>query len=244
MDGASFYQQQSAVRGISTVDDVQAAAMRESAVFENLISPFLPAPGEDLIYEAATGPGILQSWLIAKGYRNLMGSDFSATEAALAAQISPRVNHCDSLTDLRERVKSEECAAIIALDLLEHLPREAFREFLEIAFSRLRPGGILILRGPNADSPLVGLNLYNDITHVWAYTTVCLTSLLRLAGFPEAAFRDDTLGGFHHGGKWKSYLMRPAKALLSGLVYVATRQWIRHWGMSIYVYARKPDRER
>lgn len=241
MDGSSFYQQQSVARNITTLADVEAAAVEEHAVFEALIAPFLPEDKGAMIYEAATGPGILQCWLRDRGYRNRIGSDFAEAEAGLAALVSSQVCCADSVSDLKLRVAPDSASAIIGLDFFEHLPRESFREFLAIAFSRLKPGGVLILRGPNADSPLVGLNLYNDVTHVWAYTTVCLNSLLRLAGFDAINYSDDTLGGFHSGGWWKRPLMRPAQWILTTLVYLATRQRIRHWGMSIYVYARKTN---
>lgn len=239
MDGASFYSKQSTARGILSISDVESIAIQEGGVFDQLILQFLPDDRRSLIYEAATGPEILQVWLRKSRFEKLIGSDFSENEVAIASSITNSIVHRDSLEDLCDRVSDSTCAAIIALDFYEHLPRESFRRFLQIAHSKLAPGGVLVMRGPNADSPLVGLNLYNDITHVWAYTTVCLNSLLRLAGFNAVTYKDDTLGGFHHGGTWKRWVMRPAQWILGNLVYFATRQRIRYWGMSIYVYAQK-----
>ncbi len=239
MDGGSFYSNQSAVRGISSAEDVRKVADFEASVFDQLILPFLPSDRKALIYEAATGPGILQVWLQKSGYINLLGSDFAGREASVAADINPAVVHADSLVDLRDRVSNASCAVIIALDFYEHLPRESFREFLGLAQRKLAPGGVLILRGPNGDSPFVGLNLYNDITHVWAYTSVCLRGLLSLADFESVGFDDDTRSGFHRGAAWKRWAMIPAQWLLTTLVYLATRQRIGHWGSSLYTYARK-----
>lgn len=241
IDGGSFYSNQSEVRGISSADDVRKVADFETRVFDQLILPYLPSDRGALIYEAATGPGILQVWLQKSGYVNLMGSDFAEREAIVAADINPAVVHADSLVDLRDRVLKASCAVIIALDLYEHLPRESFREFLDLAQNKLAPGGVLILRGPNGDSPFVGLNLYNDITHVWAYTTVCLDGLLRIAGFQSINFDDDTIRGLHSGAVWKKWLMRGSQAFLRSLIYIATRQRIKFFGISIYVYARRRE---
>src|SRR5688500_19377563 len=83
-------------------------------------------------------------------------------------------------------------SAIIAIDLVEHLGKDVFVEFLEQSKRVLRPGGSLILRLPNGDSPLVGLNLFNDITHVWTYTSNCLSSLARMVGFAATDFFDES----------------------------------------------------
>ena len=238
-DGATYYKSQSHARGISSHADVEKLVMQEKDIFDRLLLPYLPKERSASIYEAATGPGILQCWLINRGYTCMEGSDFSENEANLAKHFNPRVVHGDSIVDLEARFKPESLSAIIALDFFEHIPRERFRDFLSIAASRLQPGGVLILRGPNADSPFVGLNLYNDITHVWAYTTTCLGALFRLAGFTQYAFNDDAIGGIHHGYWWKRLLMIPARKLLTFVCWAASRQYIRHWGMSIYVYAMK-----
>lgn len=239
IDGSSYYSQQSTARKIHTVEDVRRHAQAESIVYERLILPDLPIDLQSHIYEAATGPGILQCWLTDRGFSNVLGSDFSENESRLAHQINASVVHGDSLEDLRGRCPAESLDVIIALDFYEHLPRESFREFLTLAHSRLRRGGVLILRGPNGDSPFVGLNLYNDITHVWAYTTVCLNALATIAGFSRVAFKDDTEGALHKGWWWKRWPMAISRFLLSEICRIATRQRVRLWGASLYIYAHK-----
>jgi 2-polyprenyl-3-methyl-5-hydroxy-6-metoxy-1,4-benzoquinol methylase len=239
MDGQSYYKQQSKGRGIHGALDVAALAQFEKVVFDRLILPHLPKTLSADIYEAAVGPGILQKWLQSCGYKDVEGSDFSETEVALAKVFNPRVIVADSVRDLTQRFSGQTLDAVLALDFYEHLSREDFREFLTVAFSRLKPGGILIMRGPNADSPFVGCNLYNDITHVWAYTTVCLYALLRITGFSEVSFSDDTRDAIHSGRWWKLPLMVASQKMLSCICWAATRINVRFWGSSIYVYARR-----
>ena len=237
-DGNSYYEHQAKARRIKSITDVEREAAFESHVFDRLILPALLAAGSGDIYEAACGPGILQRWLLSHGFEDVQGSDFSENEALLAAETNPRIHHGDSLSHLKT-FGPARFNAIIALDFYEHLSREDFRRFLDIAADALKPGGVLIMRGPNGDSPFVGLNLYNDITHVWTYTTVALQALLDLAGFTRITFDDDTDKALHHGRWWKRPMMRISRSILTALALAATRQKIRHWGMSLYVYATK-----
>ena len=239
MTANSFYTRQSEARKITEPNDVERLSCENEVVFNRIISPVLPSDKSACIYEAATGPGILQFWLRKQGFTNREGSDFSEKEAFFAQHVTPAIRHADSLSDLTERFTEESLQTIIALDFYEHIERENFLRFLKIAHSRLSPGGWLVLRGPNADSPLVGLNLYNDVTHVWAYTTTCLSILCRLEGFQDVRFCDDAIPGIYNGASWKTPLMLFAQMILTQLVWMASRRRVQYWGSSIYLFAQK-----
>ena len=239
IDGSTYYANQSQARGIRTVSDVKRMATETANIHNRIFLAQLPTNRDCMIYEAATGPGILQAWLQNHCFSNLHGSDFSEKEATLAGQITQGIVCDDSVADLENRFSECTFDAIIALDFYEHISRERFRNFLRIASLRLKPSGVLILRGPNADSPLVGLNLYNDVTHIWAYTTTCLRVLCRLEGFQDVRFCDDAIPGLHHGSAWKTPLMRLAQMILTQVVWMASRQRVQFWGSSIYLFARK-----
>jgi len=81
--------------------------------------------------------------------------------------------------------------AIVAIDLIEHLSKDDFMTLLAESARVLRVDGSLILRYPNGDSPLVGLNLFNDITHVCTYTSNCMKTLARMHGFRSWSFGDE-----------------------------------------------------
>jgi len=238
-EGSSYYKEQSRGRGIASYKDVEKLALLEQASFDRILLPYFPHDSNCNIYEAAVGPGILQSWLKNHGYENVEGSDFAGNEIALAKMFNAKVVVQDSVSDLQTRFSESTFDIIVALDFYEHLPREKFREFLNIALSRLKHGGVLIMRGPNGDSPLVGANLYNDITHVWAYTTICLRSLLRVAGYSSVTFSDDTRAALHSGRWWKLPLMAVSQKLLFLLFWSASRVKVNFWGSSLYFYARR-----
>ncbi len=234
----NYYLKQSNCRGISNQEDVRRLFHQESQAYDLLIQPSLGADRSRPIYEAATGPGILQLWLKERGYHNVEGSDFSEFEASLATEINPRIIRDNSLLHLG-RFPDNSFGVIIALDFLEHLTRPDFRSFLDLAHAKLSPGGILILRGPNGDSPFGGLNYHNDPTHEWCYTSTSLRVLHELAGFESIRFADDS---FSRLGSW-AVVKRPLRQLAAAI----TRSWIRLasgvrlgcLGSSIYSYARK-----
>ena len=234
-------QHRSLGRGIFCAADVERIANFESGVYNRLFLPVLLGEKEDKIYEAAVGPGILQCWMKNQGISESEGCDISIKEVDLAKLFNPRVVQDDAIKHLQERFSPNSFSAIVALDFYEHLEREDFSRFLEVAFSRLKVGGTLILRGPNGDSPLVGTNLYNDVTHVWAYTTQSLRDLLSIAGFSRVSFVDDAESSLHSGRWWKLPLMVVAQHLLTWTLYAASRVKIKYWGASLYIFARKEN---
>jgi len=238
IDGSSYYSNQLLARGIFTAKDVAKVAQKEADVYDRVLLPHLPHSCNAQIYEAATGPGILQFWLRSRGYHNLSGSDFSGLEVQIASEITPSIRRGDSVADLAESFVDNSLDAVLALDFYEHITREQFIEFLSVARAKLKQSGVLILRGPNGDSPFVGLNLYNDVTHVWAYTTVCLRALTKVAGFQSVYFQDDSIEGLENRYAVKKMIMKPAQKLLTLFIWAATRQRICYWGSSIYLYAR------
>ena len=83
--------------------------------------------------------------------------------------------------------------ALVAIDFLEHISKDDVMELLRQAHRVLAKGGRFILRYPNGDSPLVGMNLFNDITHVWTYTPNCLDTLARMHGFARTQLTQSAL---------------------------------------------------
>jgi SAM-dependent methyltransferase len=59
----------------------------------------------------------------------------------------------------------EKLDLMVAFDVVEHLDLDAVRTFLREAKEALRPGGLLLLRYPNGDSPFSGAIYRGDLTH-------------------------------------------------------------------------------
>ena len=91
----------------------------------------------------------------------------------------------------------------------------------------------------NGDSPFAGRNLFNDITHVWAYTSIATRALLQMAGFGRVEFADESSAMIERHRWLKVPLMKCSQALLRFLIRAATRENIKYLSPSIYVAAWK-----
>lgn len=74
---------------------------------------------------------------------------------------------------------------IVAMDVLEHFPKSEVLRFLDLIHGALRPGGSLLLRTPNADSPFHSWIRYADFTHEVSFTPLSIRQVLRAAGFAD-----------------------------------------------------------
>jgi 2-polyprenyl-3-methyl-5-hydroxy-6-metoxy-1,4-benzoquinol methylase len=73
---------------------------------------------------------------------------------------------------------------VSALHVVEHIPLETLFRFLDLAFQKLRPGGMLILETPNPDNLRVGAsNFYIDPTHVRPIPSLLLQFVVGHRGF-------------------------------------------------------------
>lgn len=172
------------------------------------------------------------------GYTHLAGSDSSQPQIDLARSAGLEVVLGDSLEELKKHSqKTWDC--LIAIDFIEHLPKDVLIRFLEESHRTLASGGRLIMRAPNGDSPFVGRNLFNDITHVWAYTTIATRVLLQMAGFQRVEFVDESLAMLERHRWLKVPLMKFSQRLLRMVIRAAVREEIRYLNPSIYICAWK-----
>lgn len=151
------------------------------------VLPLLPPDRDARILDAGCGAGDLLRMLRGRGYANVVGVDLSAEQVALAEQRGvPGIERVDVRDHLRTRPRQYD--AIVALDLLEHFGRDELIELLEVIASGLKPGGHLVARTPNAESPFFGRLRYGDFTHGLAFTARSLEQVLRSTGFEDVRF--------------------------------------------------------
>jgi 2-polyprenyl-3-methyl-5-hydroxy-6-metoxy-1,4-benzoquinol methylase len=209
-----------------------------AVTYDRLLLPWLPSDRKAEIYEVACGPGIILRYLRRHGYVQFSGSDSSASQIKLAQMTGLPAVLGDSIQEVKRR-PAESWDCLIAIDFIEHLPKDVMLGFFAESHRTLKKDGCLILRAPNGDSPLVGRNLFNDITHVWGYTTVATRALLNMTGFRRIEFADESLAGILRHRWIKAPLMRCSQALLRILIQSATREQVEFFGPSIYVAAWK-----
>lgn len=238
MNGAAYYAYQATARGLRTSADVEALTNFMASTYRRLLSGWLPTDRSAAIYEVACGPGVMLRYLKGAGYTNVSGSDSSAEQIELARSAGLAVLQADSLQEL-ETHEENRWDCLIAIDFIEHLPKDMLIRFLALGQRKLKPGGCLILRAPNGDSPLVGRNLFNDITHFWAYTSIATRALLGMAGFMRVELADESVAALERQRWLKVPLMKVSQRLLRLLLRAATRENVEYLSPSIYVAAWK-----
>jgi cyclopropane fatty-acyl-phospholipid synthase-like methyltransferase len=163
------------------------------------------------------------------------GVDSSPEQTELARQVGVKVEEEDANRWLARQPKNHY-GAILAIDLAEHLSKDDFMELLRLAKAALSADGSLILRLPNGDSPFVGMNLFNDITHVWTYTPNALRSLSQMHGYSGTQFADEGAGVIRDHRWLKAPLAKAAGLVLRATVRMVARENIQFW--SPHLWAR------
>jgi SAM-dependent methyltransferase len=235
MSYLDYYQFQAEARGVHSLADVRRIASQKAYLYDQLVRPWLPKDPAQPVGELACGHGSFLCWLQMRGFTKVSGVDSSTAQVALARQVGADVELDDANRWLAKR-PAGHFAALAGIDLTEHLPKDEFMELLRGAFAALTPGGSLILRLPNGDSPLVGRNLFNDITHVWTYTPNCLDSLARMHGFARTEFADEGFATIRDYRWLKVPLGKLSALILRALIQAATREKVRH--LSPHLWAR------
>ena len=110
------------------------------------------------------------------------GVDADADMVAFARGEGLEVEQAD-LLDTLERADDAGLGGIFAGQVVEHLPPSALARFLQLAYTKLRPGGVLVLETINPLSPLALRNYFADLTHAQPLVPETLALLVRNAGF-------------------------------------------------------------
>jgi 2-polyprenyl-3-methyl-5-hydroxy-6-metoxy-1,4-benzoquinol methylase len=112
------------------------------------------------------------------------GVDADADMVACAVADGLQVEQADAVEHL-ERLEAGSLGAIFAAQLVEHLPPPTLARFLELARTRLRPDGLLVLETINPVSPLALRNYFADLTHAQPLVSETLSLLVKQAGFRD-----------------------------------------------------------
>jgi 2-polyprenyl-3-methyl-5-hydroxy-6-metoxy-1,4-benzoquinol methylase len=154
----------------------------QAAGFRRDIQGHLPQDRQVHILDLGCGQGHYVRKLLALGFEHTRGIDVSP-EQVHVAQASGLTQV--SLGDYQESLGVADLDVVIATDFLEHLTRFEGLRALDRIKRSLRPGGILILRVPNAASPFGGALRYGDLTHESSFTAGSLRQLGAATGFAE-----------------------------------------------------------
>lgn len=147
--------------------------------------PLLPRERGAAILDLGCGSGAFLRYLASEGFHDVIGLEVSKEQA----------EHCSSLglTNVMlvehpsEFLRHQEGKFdfVMMRDVLEHIEKPHIVPLLEGAKNALRPGGLLVIRVPNAVGVAAAFSIYLDFTHELSFTEVSLTQVLRSVGFQE-----------------------------------------------------------
>ncbi|PTB99154.1 methyltransferase type 11 [Marinobacter sp. Z-F4-2] len=101
----------------------------------------------------------------------------SCRERGLDTEKADLIEYLDSL-------ESESCVLVSAFHVVEHIPFDDLRLFVQGALRVLKPGGLLIMETPNPDNILVATrNFYLDPTHRKPIPSELLSFVAENSGF-------------------------------------------------------------
>jgi SAM-dependent methyltransferase len=140
------------------------------------------------VIDVGCGRGELVELLAARGIEAI-GVDTDPSMVAEARERGLDVRLVDGGSFLRG-LEPGSIGSIIATHVVEHIDLDALVELLELAATRLRPGGVLIAETPNPASLIVLGNSYIlDPTHVRPLHPSLLAFLCEGAGFRDVRLR-------------------------------------------------------
>jgi 2-polyprenyl-3-methyl-5-hydroxy-6-metoxy-1,4-benzoquinol methylase len=163
--------------------DLSSPVVRKTVFrfFERAFLKLLPPDRDARIIDVGCGEGAFLLFLQAQGYTNICGVDLSPENVAMCAKSGLSV----SLGDVTARNWTENGSydAIVALDLIEHIPKSEAGPFLMQLRLALNRGGRLILQTPNMGSLFASAIRFADLSHEFGVTEKSAVDLLMIAGF-------------------------------------------------------------
>ena len=142
------------------------------------------------ILDFGCGLGCFLEALKQAGFTQRIGIDTSFGMVDRCLALGNRAEHvADSLQFLNQH--PGHFGAIVMMDVLEHLPPPSHFDYFKALRSALRPGGLLLLRVPNADSAVATHMRYIDITHRTCFTPNVILFFLQQSGMTRLDVDDE-----------------------------------------------------
>ena len=166
--------------GEINVSDIE----RQYPAWKSQFGRFLPSNTGAFIVDLGCGNGGLVSWLHSQGFINAGGVDVSKEQIELGKRLRIRHLVCRDIFDFLKK-QPESFDTIFIRDVLGHFSKPEVLEILELIYTSLRPGGRIVVKTPNAESPLSGRLRYGDFTHDVSFTSSSLRQVLKVCGFQK-----------------------------------------------------------
>lgn len=152
------------------------------------IYPALFATAKKPVLEIGSGRGELQLLLRAAKI-NSYGVDMDEAMVAAAREKGLDVKLGDGIAHLRS-LEDRSLGGLIAIQVVEHLPRQTLQELFTLSSKKVERGGRIIFETINPRSLLaLSSNYFRDPTHVWPLHPDTLEYCAQLAGLKVVEIR-------------------------------------------------------
>lgn len=178
------------------------------------------------VLEIGFGSGSFLAWARAKGAR-IAGTEINPVLLESARRFGVELLPAALESSVAEHAGRFD--AIVAFDVFEHLTLDTIVTWLGAVETMLKPGGHLILRFPNAQSPF-GLAPQNaDPTHVTALSRSVFEQLIQGSSFEVVRYAPSYRVGGGGLAKWLvrglRYMARDLIAALLNAIYAQDIPW-------------------
>jgi 2-polyprenyl-3-methyl-5-hydroxy-6-metoxy-1,4-benzoquinol methylase len=148
-------------------------------LFRRRYLPLLPIDREAAILDIGCGCGEFLYFLQREGFQNARGVDLDSRQVLQGQSLGVRNLEAGRAEDVLQH-SVESFDSIVAIDVLEHMPKESVIEVLRLVRQALRTGGKLVCQVPNLAAFYQPL-FYMDFTHETPFTASSLKQALQMA---------------------------------------------------------------
>ncbi len=146
--------------------------------------------GQNLkILEIGYGNGSFMGWAKSEGH-SVFGVEIES-EQLDRARSNGFVVGC-SVNEIAQMLDEKDFDGIVAFDVFEHLQYSELKDLLAQIDTVLKPGGWILARFPNGDSPFGRINQNGDLTHKIAIGTTAVEQIASLKGYSVLSITDKT----------------------------------------------------
>lgn len=232
-----YYEFQTKARGLVEEQDLRETFEKRATWYKCRLRRFLPEDLASRWLDLPCGFGNFLYFLQRQGYKNITGYDLDPEQVRLARLLQLPASEGDAFTVLCDGNESYDCIA--ALDFIEHLNRNRAIQFLELCYSRLKPGGRLFLRVPCADGPFGARDRFNDLTHEWSMTSNVLRAMLEMIAYEEIEILDERPQPYSLLNGFRLVLFHIARIVANVFVIALGLNPPRVWSTAMWAVARR-----
>jgi SAM-dependent methyltransferase len=190
--------------------------------YHPLVDRLMPQDRGAAVLELGCGFGSFLQALKDRGYGNVKAIDLIPE---CCAYVREEIGIAAECADVIEFLSREEGRydAIVAFDVIEHFNKNEIVGIVERLHEILSPGGVLVIRVPNASSQAGVSTRYAGFTHETAFTPTSLTELFKAMGFADVECLPDPV---YARTPLRSAVKRAARWAFEQVLSVATMRMV------------------